>query len=90
CNTCMIDFNADSPAVIEQKMTAYAMKRYASIDTDGEQLCRSSVTCYDGLNPDECLKLVKIARAAVLTTKWRQSQPELQLLTDELREAGLL
>ena len=34
--------------------------------------------------------LHRIARAAVLTCKWRQAQPELELLVRELREQGML
>jgi len=29
CNTCMIDFNVDSPEIIRQKLEGYAMKEYA-------------------------------------------------------------
>ena len=42
------------------------------------------------ISKDELSALVAIARAAVLTCKWRQAQPELELLVTALRDAGAL
>ena len=42
------------------------------------------------ISKDELSALVAIARAAVLTCKYRQAQPELDLLVRELLEQGML
>lgn len=36
CNTCMIDFNADSPSVIWQKITDYRNRKHAIAAAKGE------------------------------------------------------
>lgn len=36
CNTCMIDFNTDSPDVIEQKIYAYNMRKIAQLQAEGK------------------------------------------------------
>ncbi len=35
CNTCWIDFNTDSPDVIEQKIYAYNMRKIAKLQAEG-------------------------------------------------------
>ncbi len=36
CNTCWIDFNTDSPDVIEQKIYAYNMRKIAKLQAEGK------------------------------------------------------
>ena len=36
CNTCMIDFNTDSPDVIEQKIYAHNMRKIAQLQAEGK------------------------------------------------------
>ena len=36
CNTCWIDFNTDSPDVIEQKIYAYNMRKIAQLQAEGK------------------------------------------------------
>lgn len=36
CNTCWIDFNADSPEAIEQKIYAYNMRKIAKLQSEGK------------------------------------------------------
>jgi len=63
-----------------------------TLDLDGlGQKCRyarSVQTCV--LTKAELGHLVRIAEAAILCTKYQQATPELELLVNELRQAGLL
>ena len=36
CNTCLIDFNTDSPDVIEQKIYDYNMRKIAKLQAEGK------------------------------------------------------